>query len=404
MGENSKHGIRSSSRGRFTPSGGRFRGLPVLTGTSFLLAGAFLSLACSVQPEARTFDSADHLRDRYAQMAGPEGGTITVPFEIDEKIREDVRQRLNPAQSERRRTDQVLDYVFGWLELRYALSPTRDAVGTYESREGNCLSFVNLFVGIARELRLNPFYVEVNDLQRWDFSEGSVISHGHIVAGMRIDGELSTFDFLPYRPKSYRDFQPISDVKATAHFYNNLAAEALMAGNTATALEHVKVAVTLAPDFDKALNNLGVIWLRLGERERALETFDRGLEQDPMNVALLTNAARAYQEMGRGDEADELLARLEGVHQTNPFFYLYRGEMALARGDFGTALDYMRQAYRQGSEIPEVHVGLVKVYLAMGDRQKALHHVERALKLDATHAEARRYAAMLTGDAGAGLQ
>jgi len=402
MDGNSRRGTTSISRGRSASTGGRLRRFPVLAGATVLLAGSFLSLACATQPEPRTFDSAEYLRNRYAQMAGAENGTITVPFEIDAAIRQDVQQRLNPAQSERRRTDQILDYIFGWLDLRYALTPTRDAVGTYESHQGNCLSFVNLFVGVARELRLNPFYVEVNDLQRWDFSEGSVISHGHIVAGLRIDGDLSTFDFLPYRAKSYRDFQPISDIKATAHFYNNLAAEALMAGDTARALENVEVAVALAPDFDKALNNLGVIWLRLGERDRALETFGRGLEQDPMNVALLTNAARAYQEMGRGDEADELLARLEGVHQTNPFFYIYRGEMALARGDLDVALDYMKQAFRQNSEIPEVHIGLVKVYLAMGDRQKALHHVERALKLDATHLEARRYAAMLTGDAGAG--
>lgn len=396
MDWNLQRGTPSSSRGRSTA----WRG-PVHRLAALVLVSS-LSFACAVQPEPRTFNSVDYLRARYAQQVGDEAASITVPFEIDEQIRLSVQEKLNPAQSERRRTDQILDYIFGWLELRYSLTPTRDAVGTFEIREGNCLSFVNLFVGVARELRLNPFYVEVNDLQRWDFNQGSVISHGHIVAGLRIEGDLSTFDFLPYRPKSYRDFQPITDLKATAHFYNNLAAEALIAGDPATALRHVNVAVALAPEFDKALNNLGVILLRLGERQRALEVFERGLEQDPMNVALLTNTARAYQELGRSAEADELLGRLEGVHHSNPFFYIYRGEVALAAGDLETALDYMKQAYRQESEIPEVHVALVKVYLAMGDRGKALHHVERALKLDATHLEARRYAALLTGDAGAG--
>jgi tetratricopeptide (TPR) repeat protein len=382
-----------------------------ITGTS--AAGLLLSLpllgllgslgACSPLEQPRTFDSEEYLRARYAKSVGADAAaSITVPFAIDDQIRAEAHQRLNPALSERRRVDQILDFIFGWLELEYRLTPTRDAIRTYHEGRGNCLSFVNLFVGLAREFRLNPYYVEVKDYQRWNFSQGSVVSHGHIVAGLRIDGELSTFDFLPYRPKSYRDFEPISDLKATAHYYNNLGAEALMAGDLEGARRYVRIAVELAPEFEKALNNLGVILLRAGESDRALEVFRRGLEMDPDNVAMLTNAARTYQELGRTAAANELLARLEGVQHSNPFFYLYRGELALGQGDLDLALDYMRKAYRRDSEVPEVHLGLVKIYLALGDRERALHHVERALKLDATHLEARRYAAMLTSGSESG--
>lgn len=102
----------------------------------------------------------------------------------------------------------MLDFVFSELRLKYALLPTRDAVGTYQAREGNCLSFVNLFVGLARSFRLNPYYVEVTDYQKWSFRDGQVLSQGHIVAGMVVAGQLKTYDFLPYRPKSYKTFPP----------------------------------------------------------------------------------------------------------------------------------------------------------------------------------------------------
>ncbi len=59
------------------------------------------------------------------------------------------------------------------------------------------------------------------------------------------------------------------------------------------------------------------------------------------------------------------------------------------------ALEFMREALRRDSEVPEVHVGLVKVYLALGEMGKARHHLERALRLDATNQEARRFAVML---------
>ncbi|MFP3939847.1 MAG: tetratricopeptide repeat protein [Thermoanaerobaculia bacterium] len=345
-----------------------------------------------------SFDSVEYLRSQYEERLGPQAAAeLPIPFEIGDSMLAAAEGRISPAAGERDRVEQVTDFIFGWLGLDYSLTPTRSAMGTFRAREGNCLSFVNLFVGLAREHRLAPFYVEVEDYQRWDYNEGSVVSHGHIVAGMRVDGKLETFDFLPYRPKSYRDFEPIDDLKAAAHYFNNLGAEALMQGDLERARQLTEIAVGLTPWFDKAVNNLGVTLLRQGEAQEALAVFENGLERDPEDVALLTNAARAHQQLGHPDEAEELLARLDDVHHSNPFFYVYRGELALARGDLETALDYMRQAFRRDDEVPEVHVGLVKVYLAMGERRKALHHVERALQLDATHEQARSFATMLLG-------
>lgn len=367
---------------------------------STALAALLVTLVsgCSTLPAPRSFDSTRYLRDQYAEHLGSEAAaSLPVPFAIDAEIRRAADGRISPAASDRRRTEQTLDFIFGYLDLEYALNPTRTAQQTFAEGAGNCLSFVNLFVGLAREFRLNPFYVEVEDYQRWNYSEGTVVSHGHIVAGLRVDGKLETYDFLPYRAKSYRDFNPIDDLKAAAHYFNNLGAEALLRGDLEAARKLTEVAVRLAPGFDKPVNNLGVALMRLGEVEEALAVLEGALELDPTNVPLLNNVARAYQQLGRHEEAEILLTRLDSVNQANPFFYVYRGELALAQKDPARALDYMRKAFRRDSELPEVHVGLVKVYLALGDRRKALHHVERALRLDATNEEARKYAALLLG-------
>lgn len=364
-------------------------------------AGAAVALlialvgACS---QYEPFDSAAHLRQLYARQLGEtQAGEVAIPWELSHEIVDQIIGRLSPTGNERDRTRAILDFVFstGGLDLRYALSPTRSAIETYYAREGNCLSFVNLFVGIGRMLRLNPGYVEVRDHQRWSYRDGVVLSQGHIVAGMEVDGQLSTFDFLPYRPKSYRDFRPIDDLTATAHFYNNLGAESLLSGDFERAETLLTRAVGLAPDFDKAVNNLGVLHLRQGRIDAAVELYDRGLARDPQNVAMLTNKARALQLMGNKQEGMELLATIEETRQTSVYFFIYRAEMAMAEGDPTTALKELRKALRRDSEVPEVHVGLAKVYLALGELDKARHHLERALKLDATHRDARALAAML---------
>jgi Tfp pilus assembly protein PilF len=349
------------------------------------------------------FDAAADL-DRRVEQRVPESlrDTVAYPFELSPSLIAEAERRINPSFSEARRTEAILDFVFGYLDLQYALSPTRTATETFASRHGNCLSFVNLFVGLGRQNRLNPFYVEVQDYQRWNYQAGVVVSRGHIVAGMYIDGQLSTFDFLPYQAKSYRDFKPIDDLTAMAHYYNNLGAEALIEDRVEEAARNLEIAVALAPAFDKAINNLGVVYLRRRETERAIELLQRGLENDPDNVPLMSNLARAHQQAGDLASADDLFDRLEQVNKTNPFFYVYRGDMALANGDTTTALSYMRKAFQTDSNLPEVHLGLVRVYLALGKMEEARHHVERALKLDATNAEARKLAAMLSRGATSG--
>jgi Flp pilus assembly protein TadD len=357
------------------------------------LLAAIVVAGCS-QYEA--FDSEAHLKEQLEKRLGEARARgVEIPYELNDEIRASVLERIDPSGSEKARTNRILDFVFSWLDLEYSLTPTRNAVDTYTTREGNCLSFVSLFVGVARSVRLNPFYVEVIDHQRWNYKNGVVVSQGHIVAGMRIDGQLSTFDFLPYTPKSYRNFNPIDDVMATAHFYNNLGAEALMRGELADAERYLTVAVELAPDFDKAVNNKGVLLLRQGDSEGALALYERALELDPVNVALLSNSARAYQQLGRLEDAGEVMSRIEETNQMSPYFFVYRGDLALAEGDLDRALEYMTKALRRDSEVPEVHVGLAEVFLAQGDVERARHHVQRALKLDATHKDARRLAVLL---------
>ena len=115
----------------------------------------------------------------------------------------------------------------------------------------------------------------------------------------------------------------------------------------------------------------------------------------PEDPTLLTNMARTYQQLGRTGEANAVLARIEDSNTTNPFFFIYQSEVALGRGENDKALDYMVHALRLDSELPEVQLGFVKVYLAIGDLEKARFHLGRALKLDATNQDALQYARML---------
>ena len=265
------------------------------------------------------FDGSQALAPEFQRRLGPGWQDIAVvPFAIDDGLRAAVDERVSPAGSETRRRDAVLDFIFGWVDLEYELTPTRTASQTFTATKGNCLSFVNLFVAVARERRLNPFFVEVEDYQRWNYQDGVVVSRGHIVGGLYVDGEMATYDFLPYRPKSYRDFEPISDLAATGHYYNNLGAEALMANDLEAAERWLDIAIRLTPDFDKAINNHGLVLLRRNRLDDAVRILEQGLELHAGNVPLLTNLARTYQLQGRHDRGRGTPGRPGGPQPGQP--------------------------------------------------------------------------------------
>ena len=350
--------------------------------------------ACAGIP---SFDADQHFKEEVAARLKPEQVEgLEIPYRISPEIEEHILGRVNPGSRPKVQVEQILDIIFGQVGLQYSLNPTRNAIDTWAVGKGNCLSFVHLFVGIARSKRLNPSYVEVEDYHRWSYEAGTVISRGHIVAGLLIEGKLETFDFLPYRAKSYRAFKPIDDMTAIAHHYNNLGAEALLDGDLASADKHLQLAHSLDSEFVKASNNLGVLYLRQHRLEEARDLFESARMLEAEDVPILNNLARTYQRLGNREKTREILAVLDEVDDANPFFYLYKGNLALHEGDFEKALFNMRRALRLDAEIPELHVGLAKLFLAQGDFERAEHHVERALKLDATHVEARKYAALIS--------
>jgi len=360
---------------------------------ALFLACIPLFLACA---EVTPIDSAAFLRQQSRARLGTEAANrLAVPFELAPEVLAEVDRLLSPRGDDRYRAQQVVNLIFGQIGFEYALHPTLNADEAFRTRRGNCLSFVNLFIGIARHIGLNPTYVEVVDHHGWSYQQGTVVSRGHIVAGLLIDGKLETFDFLPYRPKSYRHFQTLDDRLAVAHFYNNLGAEALIAGDVEKAEQHLSLVTQLAPELVSGLNNLGICEARLGRPDAALATYNRGLEHDPTHVAVLTNLARLHQQQGRLQEAEALLVRADATRQASPFFHVSRAERALSQGEHAEAQDHLREALRRDSEVPEVHLGLVKLYLALGDLERAKHHLGRASKLDPSHPKTAGYRGLL---------
>ena len=104
-----------------------------------------------------------------------------------------------------------------------------------------------------------------------------------------------------------------SDHAATAE--TNLAYALWESGRSEQALEHAERAVEIDPRFGQAWYNRGFFLLERGIAEDAVDAFDNALRLGFRNAEILEEKARALEELGEYEEAEELAEEVDEMRQ-----------------------------------------------------------------------------------------
>jgi tetratricopeptide (TPR) repeat protein len=116
------------------------------------------------------------------------------------------------------------------------------------------------------------------------------------------------------------------------------------------AVRELQGALELDPKNRGALFSLGLIALREGRFNDALETFQKMPEESRSSYAVLRNKVVALEMLGRYDDALAAVARAEKVRPGDPELSLARGIVQLKKGRVTEALEALR-AYRTAPEL-----------------------------------------------------
>jgi Flp pilus assembly protein TadD len=115
---------------------------------------------------------------------------------------------------------------------------------------------------------------------------------------------------------AYREALRIDDGNDhAASAETNLAYALYESGRGEQALEHAERAVELDPRFPQAWYNRGFFLLERGLAEDAVEAFDNALRLGFRNAEILDEKARALDEMGEYDRAEEVAAEAEELRE-----------------------------------------------------------------------------------------
>ena len=164
---------------------------------------------------------------------------------------------------------------------------------------------------------------------------------------------------------------------------------ALDAGDRARAGEAFETLLASLPGDPQALNAIGVLGLRLGDAQRALEPLVQARQVSPRDSGIRCHLAIAYRSLGQPDLA---IAELEAALSIDPGLaeaHSNLGNVMLERGDYNAAAASFERALVLSRDYPFALFGRGEAKLALGHDEEASADFERAIVLDPSLHEAR---------------
>ena len=341
---------------------------------------AALALGCA---SSGVGEFAEHELRRELERRGVH--RVVVPFAVNEEMTAWARASVASVAEGLRdqRLDRLVEVVMdtSLLGVEYKAGHTGSAVEVFENRTANCLAFTQMFVGLARELDLAAYFVEVAHVESFQRSGDLIVISDHVAVGFGPRHTMRVIDFGRRQEEEGWRVNPISDLTATALFYSNRGAEALRAERLDEAVAWLEDAVRVDPELASAWVNLGVAQRRSGRAEAAEGSYRRALEIDPRASSALANLAVLLRMNGRTAEAEELLRLTATTHNRNPFTYIALGDLSLRYGRLDEAERFYSRARRLGPDEAAPAAALGEVLLRRGERRAAEKLLRRAQRL-----------------------
>jgi tetratricopeptide (TPR) repeat protein len=170
-------------------------------------------------------------------------------------------------------------------------------------------------------------------------------------------------------------------VPAGAKKEHELAAKLIRKSQIHEAIEHLKLAVRIAPGYLTARNDLGVQYLKTGRLADAAEQFSIAIDKNPNYVDPRLNLGLVLIEQHRYLEATERFRQAITMDSSRPVAHLGLG-MALTETDqlAEAESELFKARFLGGPQFAVAHYLVAQIELKQGARDQALRELEAYLE------------------------
>jgi tetratricopeptide (TPR) repeat protein len=157
------------------------------------------------------------------------------------------------------------------------------------------------------------------------------------------------------------------------------------------AIEELRGAVALHPQFALAHGEMGALYLKAKRADKAAEAFRAALKIAPDDYAALLGLGVALFDAGEAAEAEAPLRRALKRNDSSSLARLYLGRVLIKRQELGDAeRELLRAAAAKDAHSPAAHYYLGGIYWAKRDYRRAAEQLETYLRLSPDAPDAAR--------------
>lgn len=315
------------------------------------------------------------------------------PLSLSAEITDLLDKYIGPQDRTEARVDKIQELLYSedFLNISYSDRKTHTATEAYLAREGNCLSVMNLYVAMARYVGVDASFQRVQVQPSWDRRGNLLVLSQHINATGRLGVDRRyVVDFTPEIALQQLTSGVVSDIEARALYFNNLGVEALIAGELNEALIYFKNSLFLNPQQSITWNNIGATYNKLGNSRYAEYSYQQAFVHDDTNATAINNLVKYYRRHGNSALAREYEAAIQRFKNRNPYYHYSLGNRAFAANDMDRARRSYQRAVGLKESEPDFQFALSRVYLEMGNMDKARDIYDAANELLIANAEIYR--------------
>jgi tetratricopeptide (TPR) repeat protein len=174
----------------------------------------------------------------------------------------------------------------------------------------------------------------------------------------------------------------LEGVPETARDLYRKAVESEQAGDTPKAVQQLKAALAVYPEFPLALNELGVQYLKLGQAEKAAEVLKLAVKLTPDQFQPQLHYGIALLNQRKFAEAEEQLRLSISKNGTAPTAHMYLGITLAIQRKLDEGKKELEIAVSSNSnEVFLAHRYLAGIYLERHESKRAADELEAYLKL-----------------------
>ncbi|SMF36573.1 Tfp pilus assembly protein PilF [Alteromonadaceae bacterium Bs31] len=319
---------------------------------------------------------------------------------INDEIKSVLDRSISHIKDKRHRAVELHRLLFKpmFLGIVYDYESTLTAQETFDQGKGNCLSHAALYVAAARYVGLNAKFQVVEVPREWLDKDQFYVVPGHINVSVKVPGNKITVEFadaFAARVSQHFKSTEVSDKKAFAEYYNNLAMLQMEKGDYASAIAYMRKSIDINKRIGSVWSNLGVAYKITGHLDLAEQAYLNGLKHDKRNLSIINNTYILYRQTGRHEAAAKFARKVERYSKHNPYYLEKLAVADMSLGDYKSAIALLRKAAKIKPMEAKFHIELAYAYHQLGDYENSIKSATKAQQNATSDGESEGYQAKL---------